>query len=195
MVSINAGGFAAAITILILAVMGAVGIILTKISRRRQDKQEADIEQAQLPPLPTPTITEPKPLPILPVFRTRASLSMPSSPISPRTPKPPSIKFLLHSPSHRSKNSDKDLPSIETVVDEYELDPDMVDMIKAADKLAALEDKEAGEAEPICCDDKFKLDKAPADSLTVFPAGEKEKKGEEAEKVGTEVEVAANKSS
>lgn len=118
---------AVGITLAILFCFGIVGLILTKLSRNRQYKQDAAAdrseEEGRLSTLPKQIPSKP---PQLPVFKTRSSLSMSSKSNSPKSPKSPGIRFTITSPSHRSRRSASidSLPSVETVLEKYEREED-----------------------------------------------------------------------
>jgi len=147
------GELAAGITVLVLMMVGILAAILIRFSRSRQTRQEDRAEEeAQLRTLPKKTTSKP---PQLPIFKTRPSLSMSTSPVlvsprTPRTPKTPGIRFTITTPSHRSRTSGSidSLPSVETVLEQYELEADAADKNDESEKAKMLSDEDLGEPGP-----------------------------------------------
>ncbi|KAK6369084.1 hypothetical protein LTR64_007244 [Lithohypha guttulata] len=147
------GRIAASITIIALVCMSLLAILLTKLSRARQRKQEAKAEE-EGQSRPTPMRVAPKP-PQLPIFKTRSSLSMSSSPTTPRspkTPKTPGIRFTFTAPSHRSRNSGSidSLPSVETILEQYEQEADAKDNQQETEVKPLSKKEDLGEPGPCC---------------------------------------------
>lgn len=120
------GGLAAGLTVLFLFIVGLIAMILTKISRRRQQKQEDRAEEGRMDLKPVRITSKP---PQLPKFKTRSSLSMSSGPYSPKSPKSPvtpGIRFTITTPSHRSRNSGSidSIPNVETILERLEQEAD-----------------------------------------------------------------------
>lgn len=116
------GSLAVGITILILLSLGLLSAILVMISRRRMAREESEAEEGQVA---TKSVSVSQYPPQLPNFSTRSSLSM-SEPSSPRSPRTPGIRFIITTPSHRSRKSGSidSLPSMEAVLEKYEQEAD-----------------------------------------------------------------------
>lgn len=132
------GRLAAGITIVALVCFGFIAAFLTRLRRKAPVHQEAradeegQMTQIQQPPKAKRKHSKP---PQLPIFKTKSSLSMPSSPTAalPKTPKTPGIRFTLTTPSKfefnknvrpRNSGSIDSLPSMETVLERYEKEAD-----------------------------------------------------------------------
>lgn len=123
------GSLAAGITVLVLFSVGIVGMVLTGVSRRRQQGQEECAEEGHSGTKIERVSSKP---PQLPMFKTRSSLSVSSTtsnPQSPKIPKTPGIRFMVTAPSHRSRNSTSmdSFPSVETVLEGYDQDESATD--------------------------------------------------------------------
>jgi len=155
----DAGSLAAGLTVLALLVIAILATLLTKLSRRQQTKREDHAEEeAQLRTQSKRTASKP---PQLPMFKTKQSLSMSTSPVSasPKTtriPQSPGIRFTITTPNHRSRTSGSidSLPSVETVLERYELEADAADQREKTEGAKMLADGDLGEPGPTVLTDE-----------------------------------------
>ena len=149
----DAGRLVGGITIAALIGIGLIAALVTSIWRSRQKKQETPRLEEGRPEI-VPERTRKSRPPELPLYRTRQSLSTISeqnTPNTARTVRTPGIRFMITSPSlispkKRDRGSVDSLPSVETVLEQYEKEAESDDKMGEEDLM--LTEEELGEPGP-----------------------------------------------
>lgn len=145
---------AAHITILVLVCIGVGAAIYFKWTRQRQKETEEKVVEEAHVRTTSGSLDRVKPISSdLPLFKTRSSLSMSSSPAAlhaPKTLRSPVIKFTLTPPGRRSRKdgSMDGLPSVETVLEQYEREADAAKRSDNSEHDQILTDQDLGEPGP-----------------------------------------------
>ena len=157
-VKMRPGEIGASILILVLIALFFVAIAFNKwrLSRVQKAKQ-IQAEEGQMKQVDGSSKNSKPTAPKLPLFKTRSSLSMSSSPVSPRAMSFPTsttsgFGMVSKNQPHSRSGSIDGLPSVETVLEQYEQEADAVERHDKVGRNQILKDEDIGEPGPSVVD-------------------------------------------